>query len=57
MSVVMYFKIQSDQTRITRNALKSWLFNLLIKSSLEHKSNLSLKTHHCTSYTIRKSKI
>ena len=57
MSVVMYFKIQSDQTRITRNALKSWLFDLLIKSSLEHKSNLSLKTHHCTSYTIRKSKI
>ena len=33
----MYFKIQSDQLRITRNALKSQILDLFTKSQLEHK--------------------
>ena len=31
----MYFKIQSDQPRMTRNALKSQIFDLFTKSSPE----------------------
>ena len=34
---LMYFKIQSDQPRITRNALESQIFDLFAKSSSEHK--------------------
>ena len=33
----MHFKIQSDQLRITRNALKSQIFDLFTKSSSGHK--------------------
>ena len=32
----MYFKIQSDQPRITGNTLKSQIFDLLTKSSSGH---------------------
>ena len=32
MCISMNFKIQSDQPRITRNALKSQIFDLLTKS-------------------------
>ena len=32
----MYFKIQRDQPRITRIALKSQIFDLFPKSSSEH---------------------
>ena len=32
----MYFKIQSDQPRIIRSALKSQIFDLFPKSSLGH---------------------
>ena len=42
MSILMYFKIQSDQTRITQNFLKSQIFDLFTKSSSGHKiENLS----------------
>ena len=34
--ILMYFKIQSDQPRITRNPLKSQIFHLFTKSSSEH---------------------
>ena len=37
MCILMYFKIQSDQLRITQNALKSQVFDLFTKSSSEHK--------------------
>ena len=37
MYILMYFKIQSDQPRITRNALKSQIFHLLTKSLSAHK--------------------
>ena len=30
MHILMYFKIQSDQPRITRNVVKSQLFDLFI---------------------------
>ena len=33
----MYLKIQGDPTRITRNALKSQIFDLFTKSSSGHK--------------------
>ena len=33
----MYFEIQSDQLRITQNALKSQNFDLFTKSSSGHK--------------------
>ena len=32
MCIFMYFEIQSDQPRITQNALKSQIFNLFTKS-------------------------
>ena len=32
MCILMYFKIQSDQTRITRNSLKSRIFDLFTKT-------------------------
>ena len=31
MCILMYFKIQSDQPRITRNALKGKIFDLFTK--------------------------
>ena len=34
MCMLMYFKIQSDQTRIMRNALRSQIFYLFTKSSM-----------------------
>ena len=37
MCTLMYFKIQSDQPRVTRNALKSHIFDLFTKSSSGHK--------------------
>ena len=38
MCILMYFKIQpSDQPRITRNALKSQVFDLFAKSLSGHK--------------------
>ena len=37
MCILMYFKIQSDQLRITQNALKSQIFDLFAKSSSGHK--------------------
>ena len=39
----MYIKIQSEQPIITRNILKSQIFDLFTKSSSEHKQNFSLK--------------
>ena len=39
----MYIKIQSEQPIITRNVLKSQIFDLFTKSSSEHKQNISLK--------------
>ena len=36
MCVLMYFKIQSDQPRITQNALKSQIFDLFTKSLSGH---------------------
>ena len=33
MCILMYFKIQSDQPRITQNALTSQIFDLLTNSS------------------------
>ena len=33
MYILMYFKIQSDQPRITRNALKSQIANLFTTSA------------------------
>ena len=33
MYILMHFKIQSDQLRITPNALKSQIFDLFTKSS------------------------
>ena len=36
-SCLMYFKIQSDQPRITQNALKIQIFDLFTKSSSGHK--------------------
>ena len=50
MCILMYFKIQSDQPRITRSALKSQIFDLFTKSSSGHKENLSLKTHYYASF-------
>ena len=37
MCILMYFKIQSDQLGITRNALKSQIFDLFTKSSSGNK--------------------
>ena len=37
MWILMYFEIQSDQLRITQNALKSQIFDLFTKSSSGHK--------------------
>ena len=37
MCILMYFKIQSDQERITRNALKTQFFDLFTKSLSENK--------------------
>ena len=37
MYIFMYFKIQSDQPKITRNALKSQIFDLFTKLSSGHK--------------------
>ena len=37
MCILMYFKIQSDQLRITQNALKSQIFDLFTKSSSGYK--------------------
>ena len=34
MGILMYFKIQSDQPRITRNDSKSQIFDLFTKSSI-----------------------
>ena len=50
MCILMYFKNQSDQPRITRNVLKSQIFDLFTKSSSGHKSNFSLKTYYYTSF-------
>ena len=50
MCILMYFKIQCDQPRITRNALKSQIFDLFNKSSSGHKWKFSLKTHYYTSF-------
>ena len=50
MYILMYFKTQSDQPRITRSALKSQIFDLFTKSSSGHKENFSLKTHYYTSF-------
>ena len=36
MCILMYTEIQSDQTRITRNALKSQIFDSFTKSSSGH---------------------
>ena len=46
----MYYKIQNDRSRITRNALKSQIFDLYTKSSSGHKQNFSLKTKCYTSF-------
>ena len=40
----MYLKIQSNQPRITRNALNSQIFYLFTKSLSGHEQNLSSKT-------------
>ena len=37
MCILMYFKIQSDQLRITRNAFISQIFDLFSKSSSGNK--------------------
>ena len=37
MCIFMYFKIQSDQSSIIQNALKSQIFYLFTKSSWGHK--------------------
>ena len=42
MCIMIYFKIQSDQPRITRNALKSQIFDLFTKSS-SYFENILLK--------------
>ena len=54
MCILMYFKIQSDQPRITRNALKSQIFDLFTKSSSGYKRNFNLKTHYYTSFIKRR---
>ena len=46
----MFFKFQSDQPRITQNALRSQIFDLFTKSSSGHKENFNLKTHYYTSF-------
>ena len=46
----MYFKIQNDQPKITRQALKSQIFDLFTKSSSGHKYHFSLKRHYYTSF-------
>ena len=51
MRILMYFKIQSDQPRITRNALKSQIFYLFTKSSSTHK--FQFKTHYTSFITSR----
>ena len=43
MCILMYFKIQSDQLRITRNALKSQIFDLFTKSSSGYKKTKTNK--------------
>ena len=40
MCILMYFKIQSDQPRITRNALKSQIFDLLAFSGFTRFSEI-----------------
>ena len=50
MCVLMYFKIQSDQPRKTRNALKSQIFDLFTKSSSGHEQSFSLKTLYYTGF-------
>ena len=37
MCILMHFKIQSDRPRMTRNVLKSQIFDLFSKSSSGHK--------------------
>ena len=37
MNILIYFKIQSDQPRITRNALRNQIFDLFTKSLSGHK--------------------
>ena len=43
MCILMYFKVQSDQPRITRNAIKSQIFDLFTKSSSGHINKISFK--------------
>ena len=50
MCILMDFKIRSDQPRITRNPLKSQIFNSFTKSLSGHKENFSLKTHYYTGF-------
>ena len=45
MCILMYFKIQSEQPRITRNALKSQIFDLFTKSSSGYKYFIYIKMH------------
>ena len=42
MRILMYFKIESDQPKITRNVLKSQIFDLFAKSSLGQKYKISV---------------
>ena len=37
MCILMHFKIQSDRPRMTRNVLKSQIFDLFSKPSSGHK--------------------
>ena len=41
MCILMYFEVQSDQPRITRNAIKSQIFDLFTKSSSGHINKIS----------------
>ena len=48
MCTLIYFKIQSDQPRITRNALKSQIFYLFTKSLPGHILKLSADFERAT---------
>ena len=58
MCILMHFKIQNDQPRITRNALKSQIFHLFTKLSSGHIFFLILFIYLCPDNDlVNKSKI
>ena len=52
MHLDVYFNIQSDQSRIKRNAFK---ISIYLPNHRQEKLNFSLKTHYHTSYVLPKN--